>query len=159
LSILPWHPDRARDFSDINREWVEAMFVLEDADRIVLDDPQGQIIDGGGDILFAEAEGMGIIGAGALKRTGDGAYELTKMGVRETMRGLKAEGFLLTALIARAEELGATKLYLLTNQICAAAIHLYEKAGFAHDAENLTDYGGGYQRCDVAMRYRGATRA
>ncbi len=37
-------------------------------------------------------------------------------------------------MIERAKALGADPLYLLTNSRCAPAIHLYEKAGFQHDA-------------------------
>ena len=77
------------------------------------------------------------------------------MGVRESARGLKAGEFLLAAVIQRAEELGADTLYLLTNARCAAAIHLYEKLGFQHDAEIMAKYGARYERCDVAMRYVG----
>lgn len=46
-----------------------------------------------------------------------------------------------------------TSLYLLTNYICAPAIHLYEKAGFQHDAEVMEKYGKSYARCDVAMAF------
>ena len=70
------------------------------------------------------------------------------------MRGLKAGEFLLEAMIARAQELGAEPLYLLSNAKCAAAIHLYEKHGFAHDAGIMAEYGARYARCDVAMRYQ-----
>ena len=38
---------------------------------------------------------------------------------------------------------------LLSNAKCAAAVHLYEKAGFRHDAEIMARY----ERCNVAMRY------
>jgi len=48
------------------------------------------------------------------------------------------------------------KVYLLTNRKCAAAIHLYEKLGFQHDGEIMALFGGRYERCDVAMRYRPA---
>jgi N-acetylglutamate synthase-like GNAT family acetyltransferase len=75
------------------------------------------------------------------------------MGVREVARGLKAGEFLLQATIAKATSLEADPLYLLTSRKCAAAIHLYEKLGFQHDAEIMDDYGARYQRCDVAMRY------
>jgi len=57
------------------------------------------------------------------------------------------------ATIARAFEMGAETLYLLTNKDCAAAIHLYEKNGFHHDAEIMARYGARYERCNVAMRY------
>jgi GNAT superfamily N-acetyltransferase len=91
-----------------------------------------------------------------LQKTGPGAFELTKMGVRETARGLKVGEFLLEAIIARAQGMGATKLYLLTNHICEAAIHLYAKHGFVHDAGVMAEYGARYERCDVAMLYRGS---
>ena len=59
------------------------------------------------------------------------------------------------AEIARAEALGAQTLFLLSNRRSEAAIHLYEKAGFRHDAEIMARYGPEFSRCDVAMRYRG----
>ena len=52
------------------------------------------------------------------------------MGVSSPVRGLKAGEYLLAATIAKAHELGAAPLYLLTNHTCEAAIHLYEKFGF-----------------------------
>ena len=155
LRILPFTPARAPLFHAINKAWIEDMFVLEDVDRDVLENPEARIIAPGGDILFVEAEGCGIVGTGALKHSGGGAYELTKMGVTAPARGLKAGEFLLQALIARAQALGATKLYLLTSRKCEAAIHLYQKNGFAHDAEIMADYGAGYGRCNVAMRWTG----
>ena len=154
LTIREFSDDLAQAFHDINAEWIEAMFVLEPVDREVLENPREKIIAPGGVILFVEVEGLGVVGTCALKPTGAGGYELTKMGVRETARGSGAGAFLLEAIIARAVEMGADPLYLLTNRTCAAAIHLYEKLGFRHDAGIMADYGARYARCDVAMRYR-----
>jgi GNAT superfamily N-acetyltransferase len=156
LTIHEYSDDLAIHFRDINAEWITAMFRLEDADREVLDNPRAKIIEPGGVILFVEAPGLGIVGTCALQKTGPTGYELTKMGVRESARGLKAGEFLLAAVIQRAMALGADPLYLLTNAKCAAAIHLYEKLGFQHDADIMARYGARYERCDVAMRYRGA---
>lgn len=155
LRLVEWHPALASYFHDINREWIEAMFALEEADRVVLEDPQGKIVDPGGTVLFVEAPGLGIVGTCALKPDGSGAFELTKMGVREAARGLKAGEFLLEKVIERAQALGAAELYLLTNKKCEAAIHLYEKLGFVHDAGVMERHGGDYCRCDVAMRFGG----
>lgn len=154
FTIREYRDDLAVHFRDINAEWISAMFRLEPTDEEVLNDPRGRIIDRGGAILFVEAAGLGIVGTCALQRSQGSAFELTKMGVRETARGRKAGEFLLAAAIERAKVLGADPLYLLTNSRCAAAIHLYEKAGFQHDAEIMTRYGARYERCDVAMRYR-----
>ncbi|MBB6226463.1 DNA-binding MarR family transcriptional regulator/N-acetylglutamate synthase-like GNAT family acetyltransferase [Polymorphobacter multimanifer] len=140
-------------FHDINVEWISAMFTLEATDQDVLENPRERIIDSGGVILFVEAPGLGIVGTCALQKTGPSSFELTKMGVREVARGLKAGEFLLEAAVARATALQADPLYLLTSRKCAAAIHLYEKLGFAHDTEIMNDYGSRYQRCDVAMKY------
>lgn len=159
LRLREFDDSLAREFHDINAQWITTMFVLEQTDREVLENPRARIIASGGTILFVEAPGLGVVGACALQKTGPTSYELTKMGVRESARGLKAGEFLLKAVIARAQALGADPLYLLTNSKCAAAVHLYEKLGFAHDAGIMADYGARYERCNVAMRYRGGATA
>jgi len=144
----------AGDFYRINAAWVEKLFRMEPADREVLEDPRGTIIDPGGAILFAETPDLGVVGTCALRKDGEGRFELTKMGVLEAARGRKIGERLLAAAIAKARELGAETLYLLTNSSLGAAIHLYEKLGFVHDAEIMDNYAARYARCDVAMRYR-----
>ncbi|WP_395621942.1 GNAT family N-acetyltransferase [Sphingomonas daechungensis] len=152
LKIHAYSEDLAHHFREINEEWINGMFRLEPADRELLDNPR-ELIEAGGDILFVEARGRGIVGTCALKKSGPSSYELTKMGVRENARGLKAGEFLLAATIERAMSLKADPLYLLTNSKCEAAIHLYEKLGFQHDADIMSKYAARYERCDVAMRY------
>src|SRR5690606_19906990 len=140
-------------FRDINSEWISSMFRMEATDAEVLEHPREKIIAPGGVILFVEAQGQGIVGTCALQRSGECGFELTKMGVRASARGLKAGEFLLAAVIERAVALHADPLYLLTIARCAAAIHLYEKLGFQHDAAIMALHGARYQRCDVAVRY------
>ena len=154
LEIHEFSDALAHHFHDINAEWINAMFKLEATDREVLENPRAKIVDAGGVILFVAARGLGIVGTCALQKTGEHSYELTKMGVRETARGLKAGEFLLAAVIERAMALKAAPLYLLSNHKCAAGIHLYEKLGFQHDPAIMAEYGARYARCDVAMRYR-----
>ena len=153
-----------RDFSDelaeafyrINAEWIEEMFRLEAHDIRVLTQPQTQIIDQGGAILFAETSDLGVVGTCAIMKSNGGWWELTKMGVSKAARGRKVGEFLLAKAIERAQAMGvANKLYLLTSRKCAAAVHLYEKLGFEHDAEVMRLFGSHYERCDVAMRFRG----
>ncbi len=153
FSIRAYSDDLASAFYAINAEWITAMFALEQTDIDVLENPRARIIEPGGAILFIEAPGLGIVGTCALQQTSPGKFELTKMGVTAAARGLKAGEVLLAAMIERAKAMGAEQLYLLTNRKCAAAIHLYEKAGFQHDAGIMRDYGSRYARCDVAMDY------
>jgi N-acetylglutamate synthase-like GNAT family acetyltransferase len=153
LSIIEYSDDLAATFHDINAEWIKAMFTMEENDRDILENPGARVIDRGGVILFVAAEGLGIIGTCALIQIAEGVFELTKMGVRETVRGLKAGEYLLAAIIERAHAMEMETLFLLTNSKCAAAVHLYEKLGFQHDAEIMASYGARYERCNVAMRY------
>lgn len=155
VSIVEFEDSLSQAFWDINVEWISSMFEVEEADLKTLRDPKGAIIDKGGVILFARTQALGVIGTGALMKTSEGTYELTKMGVLEKARGRKAGELLLKALIDRAKAMNIEYLYLLTNKKCQAAIHLYEKNGFEHDAETMERFGTSYERCNVAMRYRG----
>lgn len=153
LRIREYTDELAGHFHDLNAEWIEAMFSLEENDRRILSDPRGQILDAGGIILFVEAEELGVVGTCALMRMGEGCFELTKMAVTERARGRKAGEHLLLAVLAHAAEMRTDTLYLLTNTKCEAAVHLYEKVGFRHDAEIMEQFGRRYARCNVAMRY------
>ena len=154
LCILPFEDSLAANFHDINLEWIAEMFRVEQTDTDVLEQPRARIIAPGGDILFVAARDLGVVGTCALQKTGDRQFELTKMGVLPSARGRKAGEFLLYAVLRRAAELQADTLYLLTNSLCAPAVHLYEKLGFVHDDDIMARFGRRYARCDVAMRYR-----
>ena len=155
LSLRPFTPELAPVFHDLNVEWISEMFSLEKADRDVLENPLHHLIEPGGDILFVQTPDLGLVGTAALRHAGDGVYELTKMCVTRRARGRGAGGFLLAAIIARAQQLKPRLLYLLTSSKCDTAIRLYEQMGFAHDAQIMADYGARYARCNVAMRFTG----
>lgn len=155
FAIRPFRDRLAAEFAQINRQWIEAMYVIEPVDEAQLADPRGEIIDPGGDILFVEDPELGIVGTCGLLKTGEAEFELIKMAVLAEARGRGAGEFLLRATIERAFALGAEGLFLLTNSKSEAAIRMYERNGFVHDAEILARCGGEYARCDVAMRYAG----
>ena len=159
LRIRDYDDSLAADFARINRQWIEEMYALEPVDEAQLGDPHGEIVKPGGAILFAEDDELGVIGTCGLLKTGDGEFELVKMAVAPAARGRGAGEALLRATIERAFALGAKRLFLLTNSKSLAAIRMYERNGFAHDAEILARCGGEYSRCDVAMLYTGATSA
>ncbi|QGN54658.1 GNAT family N-acetyltransferase [Novosphingobium sp. Gsoil 351] len=161
LRIRDYDASLAGDFARINRQWIEEMYALEPVDEAQLADPHGQIVAPGGAVLFAEDEALGIVGTCGLLKTSEGEFELIKMAVLPQARARGAGEALLRAAIARAFALSATRLFLLTNSKSQAAIRLYERNGFVHDAEVLARCGGEYSRCDVAMRYigEGATAA
>ena len=157
IEIVDFRDDLAPDFERINAEWIGAMYTMEATDRDVLGNPRARIIDQGGAILFARRPDLGIVGACALMPSGDGAFELTKMGVLARARGRKIGEALLAGVIARAGAMHAAgtlaELYLLTNTKSAAAIHLYEKLGFVHSDAIMQRFGRKYARCNVAMSF------
>jgi N-acetylglutamate synthase-like GNAT family acetyltransferase len=153
LEFLTFQPELAEDFESINKQWIRAMFTLEAADLLCLEQPQEQIIDRGGQIWFARNQGLGVLGCCAVMPKGAGAFELTKMGVLEGTRGLKVGERLLKHVLQQAESMPIERLFLLTSKKCEAAIHLYEKHGFVHDQGVMDTYGDSYERCDVAMKF------
>jgi ribosomal protein S18 acetylase RimI-like enzyme len=152
LSLVEYTPALAPHFRDINAAWIEDMYVMEDHDRELLDDPDTHIVAPGGVILFAALDGR-IVGTGALMPAGGNALELTKMGVLAEARGHGAGDVLMRALVERARAMAPACFYLLTNRKSAAAIHLYERHGFVHDADIMARFGASYDRCDVAMSH------
>ncbi len=155
LAIRQFSDALAGDFYRINRQWIDDMYTIEQGDLDVIENPREKLVAPGGDILFVEDPELGIIGTCGLRKTGEREFELTKMGVVPEARGRKAGEFLLHATIERAFALGCDRLYLLSNAKGAAGVHLYEKAGFVHDAGIMEEFGKRYARCNVAMLYRG----
>ena len=155
VKIVKFTPERAKYFYSINAQWVNDMFVMEEIDEKILSNPQKYIIDKGGQVWFAIHKELGVIGTCAVKNFGDNWFELTKMGVLEKSRGLKAGEILLKQVLADCNKADIDTLFLLTNSKCEAAIHLYEKNGFVHDQSIKEKFQHLYERSNVFMKYVG----
>ena len=129
--VREFQPADADAFFELNREWIQRYFWLEPADLEVLWHPQTAILDPGGHIFMAVHNGT-CVGCCALIAMGPGEYELAKMAVTPTERRHGIGRRLIAAAIAKAERLGATRLYLETNRTLTGAILLYESMGFRH---------------------------
>ncbi len=129
VEILDFKPKYARHFRDINRGWLEEFFTVEPYDRIVLEDPESEIIAHGGHLLFAKVEGE-IVGTCALLKHTESKFELAKMGVLKAYRGRGIGRKLAEAAIAKASQIGADTLVLATSQNLEAANALYHSLGF-----------------------------
>lgn len=147
--IREFQPGDADAFFELNREWIQRHFWLEPADLEVLWHPQDAIIDPGGHIFMAVRDGLRI-GCCALIPIAPGEYELAKMAVAPAERRHGIGRRLIAAAIARAERLGATRLYLETNHTLGGAIALYESMGFRHLPQERIQPSH-YTRADVFM--------
>jgi GNAT superfamily N-acetyltransferase len=121
----------AEAFRELNREWIARYFKVEEQDLIQLDDPVGNILRPGGQIVMAIADGERI-GCCALVFVKTGLFEVAKMAVSERYRGQGIGRRLLEYTIAQARRLGAHTLELASNTKLANAVHLYESLGFRH---------------------------
>ena len=133
--LITYDPQYAADFAALNYEWIETFFAIEEEDRKALDDPQGYAIDSGGEIFFV-LEGDSVVGTVAMvpfASSGSSAckmFELAKMAVRPDKRGRGYSHMLMQACIEFARSKQADEIMLVTNDVLAPALGLYESAGF-----------------------------
>ena len=136
-------------FRRLNEAWIEELFTLEEKDRKTLNDPDTYILAKGGHIFMAILDGEAV-GCCALLAMGPGAYEAAKMTVAAGHRGRGIAKGLMKYTLEQARELGATLVYLETNDTLHDAIALYERFGFRHlPPERVTP--SPYARANVFM--------
>ena len=147
MEIVQFRPELAPAFRALNEAWITRLFALEPKDREVLNDPQGQIIDPGGEVLLAIDDGVAV-GCCALMALADGGFELAKMAVADSHKGRGIGRALMAAAIAWARGQAAPRLYLETNSGLAPALGLYRAFGFVEVAPAAPSP---YARSDVIM--------
>ncbi len=131
IKIIPYRSEHYAIFKQLNLEWLDHYSLTESHDLMILDDPQGTILDNGGYIWMAEADGK-IVGSAGLMKEEEGVYELVKMAVTENYRGKGIARLLIERCLYKAREIGAKKVTLYSNHQLQTAIGLYEKYGFYH---------------------------
>ncbi|MBQ4818751.1 GNAT family N-acetyltransferase [Aquimarina sp. MMG016] len=146
-TIIPFDPKYAKDFADLNVEWLEKYFVVEPHDVDLLEQCEETIINQGGYIFFAKIDGA-IAGTFALIKIEDGVYELGKMAVSPKYQGQKIGQQLMEFCIEFSKIQGWTKVVLYSNRILKNAIHIYSKYGFI---EIELEKDSPYQRSNIKM--------
>jgi putative acetyltransferase len=149
ITMRGFRPEDAIAFRELNEAWISKNFVIEESDRIALNDPLQHILEPGGHIFMAVDAGE-VVGCCALIPHGPGAFEVAKMAVAERRRGRGIGRQVLEYTVAQARSLGATLLYLESNSKLADAVHLYESIGFRHlSPEEISP--SPYRRANVFM--------
>ena len=131
IKIIPYRSEHRVDFKQLNLEWLDHFNLTESHDLMILDDPEGEVIDKGGYIFMAEVGGK-IVGSAGLMKEHQGVYELIKMAVTESYRGKGIARLLIERCLYQAREIGAQKVTLFSNHQLQTAISLYAKYGFQH---------------------------
>lgn len=157
LRIVPFAPALRAHFYRLNEAWLRKYFYVEEIDHRVLSNPETEILQPGGTILFAML-GDDVVGTCALMPDADaddgagGVYELTKMAVDETRQGLGIGRALMEAAIDEFRRRGGRRLFLETNSKLIPAVRLYESMGFEHQPSIKP--GSHYARANVYMVWR-----
>lgn len=134
-------------FAALNAQWIEDLHFLEESDKRMVAQPE--IYTQNGNHVFSAYIDGAVAGACALKKHEDGRYELTKMAVDSTYRGMGIGQHLMTAVEAFAKaELGLDYLFLLSNTKNAAALRLYARNGWRVNHEGPHPV---YARANIGM--------
>ena len=149
--VIPYSSKHAADFKRLNLEWLDHYNLTESHDLMVLDDPEGTILDRGGVIYLAEEDGR-IVGSAALMPEHEGVYELAKMAVTEAYRGRGISRLLIDACLQAAKQLNAEKITLFSNHQLTTAISLYEKYGFRHVEVKNSPFATADVRMELILR-------
>ena len=148
ISFKNFKSEYSTKFYDLNIEWLEKYFCVEDYDKEVLSRPEKYIIKKGGIILFAEYNND-IVGTVALMPTNNKkTYELTKMAVNPNYRNIKIGQKLLVKIISIAKKMSLKRIILYSNNKLENAIHLYLKYNFI---EITLEENCPYDRANIKM--------
>jgi len=154
-TVRPFQPSDGPAFAALNRRWISELFELEEKDIQQLDHPQSSILDKGGYIAMADADGWAV-GTGAILPAalapddGKSWMEVIKMTTDLSAQRSGVGSGILEHLIDYAREQRADAVWLETNSRLEAATALYEKFGFCH-LEDGDLWPTPYARCNLQM--------
>ena len=151
VRVVPFEERHAAAFRDLNLDWIEEYFAVEELDRKYLEAPVETILAPGGAILMVERSGVPI-GCCALIKHGGGVYEVSKMAVDRSLRGLGIGALLLREVIGHARTLGAEKLTIISNTVLEPAMRLYRHLGFVEVPLESNAYARGNVALELALR-------
>lgn len=140
-------PNALPRFAALNAQWIEDMHHLEPSDKLMVSNPEIYIQNG--NHVFSAHMGDDVVGAVALKKHGDGRYELTKMAVDTNVRGHGIGQKLMTAVEDHAKTIMKLDyLFLLSNTRNEAALRLYARNGWTVNHEGPHPV---YARANIGM--------
>lgn len=149
VEIVEYQPHHREAFYELNRQWIESHWQLEPHDIEVLENPEKHILEPGGHIFVALYNGKpaGVCALCPMPADSPYDYELAKLAVNPAIQRKGLGGRLCDAVVSKARELGAARLFLESNTRLKPAIALYRRLGF----RELPEYHPAYARGDIQM--------
>jgi len=150
IQILPFDKKYAREFYDLNIEWLKTFFYVEPLDEEVLSNPEKYIINKEGYIFFAKLKDQVVGTVALMPLKNEAGFELTKMAVSPKHRGHKIGQQLMGHCIDFAKAEKFKRLLLYSNTILENAIYIYKKFGFV---EIPVEENSPYERSNIKMEF------
>ncbi|WP_413561221.1 GNAT family N-acetyltransferase [Bdellovibrio sp. HCB209] len=148
FTIELYSPKYHDAYVELNKEWIQKYFRLEEMDLLQLNQAKEMILDKGGEIFVILDQGKAVATCAMIPH-GDHGYELAKMAVSPVYRGKGLGDLLMETAISWARQKKAHEVILLSNTVLEPAISLYKKHGF------VTTHLGShpdYERCNIEMK-------
>ena len=149
VKIVPYSDKYSKYFYDLNYDWLNEFFYVEEYDEKVLKNCKTEIIDKGGFIFFALSNSE-VIGTMSLIQKERGVYELNKMAVKKDLRGNGIGHQLIKFIIDYSIDKNFESIILYSNTVLKNSIHLYEKFGF----KEIDNPDAPYKRSDIKMELK-----
>lgn len=148
MKVVPYDPKYKEDFIEMNKAWINDMFILEEQDIREMRNIEGYI-EKGGQIFFSLDDDETVMACCMIAPREDGDWEIMKFAARGMYTGTGAGSACLKACIDYAKERHLKKIIIVSNRKCKQAVHLYRKFGFIEvpvDKEKFS-----FERADVAF--------
>lgn len=143
LKIVNYRARYFDDFYSMNKEWLEKLIGITNHDKIVLENPQKEILAKSGKIYIAKIK-KEVIGTFTLFPLPNNHCELSKFTIREIYRKLNLGKVILKQAVDIARESNYSSILLLTHPKLADATKLYKNFGFVNIGKHndITDKTG-----------------
>ena len=148
VNIINFKNEYEKHFYDLNIEWLNNFFEVEEYDHKILSNAKKYIIDKGGKIFFAVLEDKIIATVALMPTENELTYELTKMAVKPKYRNIGVGKKLLNKCIEFSNYNGFESIILYSNKKLKNAIHLYKLFGFE---EIKMEIKSPYSRANIKM--------
>ena len=148
VNIIDFKNKYEKHFFELNIEWLNYFFEVEEYDRKILSNAKKNIIDKGGKIFFAKKENEIIATVALMPDINELTYELTKMAVKPKYRNKGIGKKLLNKCIEFSNSNGYESIILYSNKKLTNAIHLYKLYGFE---EIKMEIKSPYSRANIKM--------
>lgn len=147
MEISEYQEKYKKDFIRLNTAWVEKYFIMEQADREILENVD-ELLNSGAMIYFA-VEDERVLATCMAVPNDNNVWEICKLAADERYEGNGAGSAVFKACMDYAINHGAEKLTLISNHILKPALHIYEKFGFKRVQLQRAEY----NRADVECEY------